>query len=125
MCVYDESGVTPTLLFKGTAPHGGLCGTKPCWKQTGSPLAPKGFKYSDSLLTPDGTSVIDMKAGTLGRAKVLYKGKGVNLNLSSFITLPLPLRAQVQGTNGSCFQAAFHATGLQKNALGQFKAKAD
>jgi hypothetical protein len=36
---------------------------KPCWKQTGSPLAPNGFKYKDLDLTPDGASTITLRSG--------------------------------------------------------------
>jgi len=125
LCVYDESGATPTLLFKGTAPHGGTCAGKACWKQVGSSTAPKGFKYSDKDLTPDGTSAVGLTAGVLGKAKASYKGQGDNLNLAPFTSLPVPLHAQIQGTSGACYEARFRAQGVTKNASGQFKAKSD
>lgn len=125
VCVYDESGPTPTLLFKGTAPHAGTCGTKPCWKQTGRLTAPTGFKYADKELTPDGTSSVVLKAGLLGKSKAVYLGKKENLNLAPFVALPLPLRAQIQGTNGACYEATFNSSGMRVNANGHFKGRAD
>ena len=66
-CIYDGGS---TLLLKMTAPAGGTCGTKPCWKQLGSPLAPKGFKYKDKDGLPDDLDSLTLKSGTEGRAKV-------------------------------------------------------
>jgi hypothetical protein len=118
LCVWDESG-PPNLLFSMHAPAGGTCGAAPCWKATGT----SGFKYKNKLHTPDGTDTLALKAGANKKAKVTIKGKGLNLFNVPATPLPLPLRAQVQGENGTCFEATF-STPL-KNTDGQFKAKAD
>jgi len=123
-CLYDVSGVTPSVLVRAEAPAAGDCSTgnkaKPCWKST-----KKGYKYVDKALTPDGLLKIDLKEGTEpGKAKILVNGKGENLAMP-VLPLPLPLRAQLHSGNGNCWEAAYSASGLKKNLPGEFKAKAD
>ena len=77
LCVYD-AGV---LKLSALAPAAGVCHGKPCWKATG----PKGFKYKDKDASPDGITLILLKEGTDGKAKILVKGKGTNLQMP---TLP-------------------------------------
>jgi hypothetical protein len=43
LCVYDAS---ENLLLQMTAPAGGTCGTKPCWKQLGPPILPTTLRTS-------------------------------------------------------------------------------
>jgi hypothetical protein len=55
LCLYDESGGPPTLLFDAVAPAGGTCGTGPCWKPTPNCSgATCGYTYNDKDSTPDG-----------------------------------------------------------------------
>jgi hypothetical protein len=117
LCMFDSLG---QLLFKSTAPAGGMCGTKPCWKTLGI----KGFGYKDSLRTPDGVDRITLKAGLQGKAKMQFKGKGPDIPAFS-LPLPLPVQVQLQGENGKCWEASFSAAGTSKNVMGQFKSKSD
>ena len=55
LCVYEQTG----LLLGATAPAGGTCGTKPCWKRTKS----SGFAYTDKVLDPDGLAKVVLKPG--------------------------------------------------------------
>ena len=54
LCVYDQGG----RRLAATAPAGGMCGTKPCWKQTSS-----GFSYTDKQLDPDGLRRVAAQGG--------------------------------------------------------------
>jgi cysteine-rich repeat protein len=118
LCLYDESA--PSVLLRASAPAGGLCGSKPCWRAT-----KLGFKYIDRELTPDGLQKVDLRAGDFpGKAKILVAAKGDDLPMPA-LPLPLPLRVQLHGANGQCWEARFSATGLKKNDGLTFKAKAD
>jgi hypothetical protein len=66
-CLYD--GTAGTLLLNRVRPAGGVCATKPCWKQLGSPTNPKGYKYTDKDLTPDGIEEGPGQAGEALKAK--------------------------------------------------------
>src|SRR6185369_17719118 len=72
LCVYDGGS---DLLFRMTAPAGGTCGTNPCWKQLGSVLAPKGYKYRDRDGLPDDFDAMTLKSGLDGKVKMTLKGK--------------------------------------------------
>ena len=121
LCVYVGPG--ESLAFKGTAPAGGTCGAGPCWKPSGS----SGFKYADKAATPDGTVQVALKAGGAGKAKMSFKGKGPLLTGRPLglptPPLPLPVRAQLQGENGVCFEATYSSASTNKP--GTFKAKSD
>jgi hypothetical protein len=63
-------------LLKATAPGGGTCDGKPCWKATKDT-----FMYRDRDRTPDGLSAVTFKS-TLGKGtSITVKGKGPNLSL--------------------------------------------
>jgi len=117
LCLYDQSGATPTLRLASNAPAGGTCGARPCWTGTTT-----GFVYADPALTPDGLATISARGAGAGAAKLLIKGKGTNLPLSG---LPLgpPVRVQLSAGSGVCWEAVY-TTPLTNNA-GKFKAKSD
>lgn len=117
LCIFDALG---GLLFQSTAPAGGTCGTKPCWKTLGI----KGFGYKDAERTPTGADKVSLKAGLQGKAKAQFKGKGANLDPFA-LPLPLPVTAQLQAANGQCWAASFSAAGVSKNDGVQFKGKSD
>src|SRR6185295_15709966 len=77
-CVYDQTAGTPTLVMSMTAPPGGRCNGKPCWKATSA-----GFQFKDKLLSNTGLAGVKLKGNAgQGKAVVQVKGKGT--------TLPLP-----------------------------------
>ncbi len=117
LCVFDAAD---NLAFKSTAPAGGVCGSKPCWKALGV----SGFAYKDSVRTPDGADKITLKAGLPGKAKAQFKGKGEELDPFG-LPLSLPLTVQLQSGNGECWQSSFSAGGVSINTATQFKGKAD
>ena len=64
-----------------------------------------------------------LKEGIDGKAKILVKGKGVNLPLP---TLPLtqPVTVQLRSRDGGCWEAVYGAPATKNDAT-QFKDKAD
>ena len=119
LCLYDESAGagTATLRLEASAPAGGSCASKPCWKSTAT-----GFAYADKDLTPGGVKTLKLTAGSTGRAKVTLSGKGALLAPQAPPYAP-KLTAQVRGSNGSCFGAVF--SGLAKNGGTLVKGKSD
>lgn len=117
LCVFDESGGTPTVAF-GAATRTGTCGSKPCWKQTNS----KTFQYKDLQSGGDGLQTLQLRAGGAGKAKILLTGKGPALTLPS-LPLALPLRAQLHAPNGQCWETRHFEVGVKRNDATTFKAR--
>jgi uncharacterized delta-60 repeat protein len=101
LCVYQGAG--QTLWARRTAPAGGACHFRPCWKA----LAPNGAKYADRELTPDGVSSLLLRSNVPGRVQLKWKGKGTSLALPSLGTLSLPVRVQLQRTGGACWDVTY------------------
>ena len=120
LCVFDA---TSSLLLKMTAPAGGTCGTKPCWKQLGPSTLPKGYKYKNLDGLPDDLDTMTIKAGLDGKAKVSLKGKGLNIPMPPLGALALPLTTQLQAENGECYEATTTTPTVDTTTL--FKAKGD
>jgi photosystem II stability/assembly factor-like uncharacterized protein len=118
LCIYDESVAPPLLLLGATAPAGGTCGKKPCWKVSGK----TGFKYKDGQRTADGFDTITLKAGAAGKAQTVVTLKGISFAIPT-LPLNLPVRAQLQAGNGNCFDT--HFSTVRKNLVDQFDARAD
>jgi uncharacterized delta-60 repeat protein len=117
-CVYDESGPTPALVYEATAPAGGTCGAKPCWKLAGT----KGFKRKDPDALSEGLVSHLLKAGEAGKAQAVVKGKGERVGPPG-LPLALPLRAQLQAFDAGCFEARYSVAA--RNAPTFFKAISD
>ena len=100
-------------------PPGGVCGSRPCWKASGS----TGFSYKNKAATPNGLTSLKLKAGVSGKASVQAKGKGTNLP-TPVLGLTLPVTAQLLITSGStteCWQTTY--TAATTNDAARFKAK--
>ncbi len=115
LCLFDAADPAPSRKLFPVVPHGGLCGTKPCWKPTKT-----GFKYANKAGTPQGVGSVVLKLSKTGNPSIVVKGKGAHLGAPA-IPLTTPVTAQLKATNGRCWSATFpNAT---KNASGQFSAK--
>jgi hypothetical protein len=119
VCLYDAS-MSPQPVLDLGASAGGSCGGVPCWKAAGS----KGYRYKDKAGGSDGLTLLKLKSGTAGKAKVLAKAKGDNLSVPS---LPLVTPVVVQlliddGITTECWQATF-SDPPKKNDAAKFKAK--
>lgn len=80
ICVYDEIAGNAELKLGAVTPAGGVCGgTRPCWRQMGSSADPRGFRYVDRELTPEGVRSLTIRQGVEGRAGISLSARGVNL----------------------------------------------
>ncbi len=121
LCIYDG---TSMLISKALAPASQLCNAsspRPCWADK-----PTGFKYKDRDLTPDGLQQILLREGLTGSAKIIVKGKGLNLDMPP-IPLIQPVTVQLINGDGVCWEAVYSApaTRNQMGPPGSFKDKAD
>ena len=102
LCVYDDA----TLATSAIVPHGGTCGTKPCWQ----PLKTAGFKYAEKTGRADGIVGLTLKEGP-GKAQIAVKAKGATLRTP---TLPFAattgVTVQLFRTEGlECWETTFPA----------------
>ena len=104
LCIYNGAG---TLILNLSAPAGGMCGTKPCWKATRT-----GFKYKNKTPVPlNSLTALTLASGPDGKAKVGASSKGTTLTIPG---LPLnqttPVRAQlINSFNSTCFESIYSA----------------
>jgi len=127
LCLYDESGMNPALLFRAVASgEQAVCGAPWHWAAL---AGGKGYKYLDQNEIPEGVFQLDLRTGDAGKARVAIKGAGENLSGRSYgmPTPPLsfPLRVQLQIEGGACFEASYSGAGALRNEPGRFKARAD
>lgn len=118
LCVYDTSANPQPLLASSILP-GGVCGTKPCWKTSGT----SGFKMGNKGGLPQGITKMKLKAGVLLKAQVQAQGKGSALPMPALpLTLPVTVQLLAQdGLGTECWQTTY--TTFTKNEPAQFKAK--
>jgi hypothetical protein len=118
VCVYDQSGAGSTLRMDATAPAGGVCAGKPCWRALTT-----GFLYADRQLTPDGLRTIRLHAGDAAHGTITVKGRGAPLPLPS-LPLGVPVTVQLQRRDvATCWSATFSAPAT--NTVDELKAKGD
>ncbi len=118
LCLYDGND---RLLLGARAPKGDVCRTneiRNCWEENA-----KGFRYVDRDLTPDGLQQMSLKAGSAGKAQILVRGRGNNLQAPPLSIMNLPVRVQLVNGGGACWEATFSAT--FQNTAERFKAKSD
>ncbi len=118
LCLYDGAGLASTAL----APAGGDCAGMPCWSDQ-----PKGFRYDDDDLTPNGVAQIQLKEGLeSGKAQVVVKGKGTLLALPELSALSSPVVARLANlATGECWQASYSFPPVLLNDATRFKDRAD
>jgi cysteine-rich repeat protein len=82
-----------------------------------------GFKYKDPSGSENGITKMTLVAGAAGKAKIIVKGKGAGLPLSSPPYSP-PVTIQITNSStNACWASTFDAADVQRNAPGQFGAK--
>lgn len=111
LCLYDGGG----LVASGTAPAG------IAWTAKAT-----GFKYRDKTSSPNGLETVTLKAGAAAKAKIIVRGKGLNLSMPNLEMLTSPLTVQLKRGGGSvCWGATFSFPPALKNGAATFKDKAD
>jgi hypothetical protein len=113
LCAFDVSTLAPALLLKATAPGGGTCDGKPCWKATKDT-----FMYRDRDRTPDGLSAVTFKS-TLGKGtSITVKGKGPNLSLPPSFAGVSDVLVQVQSNEvvPVCYGAQYDGVTLNQDS---------
>jgi cysteine-rich repeat protein len=123
LCVFDDSGGPATLLARSTAPAGGSCLGRDCWKARGIPHGAKKLLYKDKEKTPDGTTKVVVSPGPDGRAKIKVGAKGEHL-VDPALPFGTTTRVQLHAGNGVCWEATFAGAVLRNDAV-QFKALSD
>ena len=122
VCLYDGGGARiATIRIPRTQQ---TCGTKPCWKPSGS----TGVKYTDKTLSSDGALQLQLKGGEPTKGKVQFKAKNNGpkgqLEMPTGLTLQLAndvqATVQVQISNGTCFSGT--VTNIRENSAVLFKA---
>jgi len=118
LCFYAS---TPASL---EVPAGSLCSGDPCWRGLGRPPGSKGFRYWDPAAATDGVSRVLLHPGDVRQGRADLDGRGDQLTLPA-LPVGFPLRVQLQGGNGSCFEATFSAAGVTRNDARLFLGRAD
>jgi len=119
LCVYDESGPTPTLLSRMLAPAGGICGApnRPCWQE------PNGFfKYRDAFRTPEGIRTLQLRPGGDGEARVTLNANGAHVEHAA-LPFAVPIRVQLESSTGECWDATYSTSVVNDGR--SFAARAD
>lgn len=109
LCVYDGTNAIASVV----ANAGGLCGTRPCWKEKRT-----GFGYTNRATSDSGAKVVNLKEGLApGKASISFQGAGVKLQVPDLTTITGPVTVQLHRSGGApCFAATFSAPFLFKDA---------
>lgn len=120
LCIFDESGAEPVATAGIPLPPGPSCGTSPCWHA----VSRKGFKYGGPPTAAEGVSMVTLVSGDDGKSSISIAGRGPALPPAD-LPRSLPVRLQLQASNGSCWQSVFSSAGVRRNDGARFKAKSD
>jgi hypothetical protein len=100
LCVYDADSNVRSVAVTTSAPAGGTCGTRPCWKTKPE----RGYQYINRTGSADGLTKLKLSTnGADGSIKVTAKGAG-------FDAPELPLEqdvdvvAQLVSSDAGCWQ---------------------
>jgi hypothetical protein len=123
LCVYAGPEAAPVMEV--TAPAGGTCVGRPCWKGKGSARRVKRFKYSDASHSSDGLARVVLRGRpSVARAHLVVVGRGENLPVPELPLTP-PLRVQlIKSDAPDCWEATYSAPAL-KNTQKRFRDRND
>lgn len=109
LCMYDESGL-----------HGGAVLTQGVPGGSGWNAAGGGFKY---VGRDGGITLVRLKEGKRGSARIIVKGKGAALGVTGLDQLASPITVQLGNAN-ACWEATYGSRVLKAEPQ-EFKAKSD
>ncbi|RMD82732.1 MAG: exo-alpha-sialidase [Candidatus Dadabacteria bacterium] len=119
LCLYDDVSGTPRLELEKDALAGSTCKGAPCWQSRTD-----GFRYKDGKQENGAVKLLQLRAGTGGKARIKVKAVGPTLGPP-----PLPLSQSPSVTiqlinreSGGCWESIFSSALTNDSA--QFKAKA-
>ena len=126
-CLYDGNDA---LVMSMSTPSGQSCGrgrrVADCWRTSSGTPWSFGFGYRNAAGVPDGARWARLKPGKDGKARAEIRGAGSLLELPDLNALQGPLRAQFQGSHGTCFDTTFSNVTIKSGSKGrQLKAVAD
>jgi len=123
LCIY--AGPESAPLMEVTAPAGGTCLGRPCWKAKGNARQVKRFKYSDAGHSSDGLVRVVLRGRpSVARAHLVVVGRGDNLPLPD-LPLPEPVRVQlVKSDSPDCWEATYSSP-AKKNTQKRYRDKND
>ena len=115
LCIYDESGPTPSLLLRALVPAAGTCTStgRPCWKPVTG-----GLKYHDRFRTPEGIQSIRLKAGAAGEARIILVANGTHVEHGP-LPFGTPVRVQLETSAGECWEATYSDPAVNDTRLFQ------
>jgi len=129
ICLFDESGLTPSLVFQA---YWEPATDFPDWVAARDP-----FSFRRGLTSGLGTERVRLKPGVNGETSVIVNARGglsglaiglaAGTNRLGVPTAPLglPLRIQAQmDLGGACFESTFDGKGVRRNKGGSFGATA-
>jgi len=86
-----------------------------------TPISTTGFKYKDMTLSAQGIQRVILRGSDEDRAKIIVKGKGVDLpDPTPALTLPV-LVQWVNSDSGLCWEGTFDTPNIKRNETGIFK----
>jgi len=115
VCIYGSQGGVPQLVSSANLPAGGQCGTDSCWEK----LSERGYRYKDQAGDNDGIQKLTLTSGEYGKAKILVKGRGWQLQLPTFPLAQDPtVTVQVVSGGGLCWDASYTAPADSNDSRG-------
>ena len=116
LCVYNNGA----LAGSATAEAGGLCGTSQCWADQ-----PEGYLFKDKEMNPFGAAKVQLRAGGDGSAKILFRAKGVDVDMPPVASINGPIDVQLIKSSGVvCWSATYSAPFIKDDGV-ILKDKAD
>jgi cysteine-rich repeat protein len=119
LCVYERSGGPPRRFMSVGVPGGGTCRGRPCWKATSS-----GFRYKDPDRASDGVTLVFLREGEDGNARIKLRAVGVDLDPPALGFMHSTIVAQLQNSDGECWEASYSGP-FQRNTTKQFRDRGD
>lgn len=114
-CVHREVAGAWQSVLQLVLPAASTCANgAPCWRGAGEPAGSAGYTLRDAGALHDGVTELRLTPGADGRASILLRGRGPDLDLP-----PLPLGpaervvAQLRTGEGACWGAEYAAPALR------------
>ena len=93
-----------------------------CWVQARA--GARALRYKSAAGLPDGVTRVVLKPGDAGGARITLKARGEYLGVPH-LPLPLPLRVQLQGAHGPCWESRHTSVGVRRNDAQIFRGRAE